>query len=529
MSTLKNKIEELQLKTTSTAVYNACSEALRKMENNKAYVAVNESTLEGTILTNLLESINNTDIKDSAASSFVSEKEFETREQSLSSMGIAETFKTLSDADIAKHPAFSYAFGKIVAESANKPEWKVIESVIAVLTPFNWEPLVNEKLKVLVENADKFREDIQIHKIVEGMKSSNSRYLYTGIVAPLESYLKNRTSADRVSLMEAASKFLFDTNMKALYNFLGESQRSFHIAATDNSCSINNIYSPVSIAESCEYFVAEGKVYKKEGKTISVANEKEFNSLPSSFKAVADILSWPNITISEGAIKIWAGDKKIEIVEENFNPVISINGAKVSKENVHRSFLNSGVFKMNENSVISAITILAENWSSIFEMDFAKSITSKSDANKKMTVFFVGENIFINKVNTLLKEDVFYTNCNATQTKNLVMEHMKFDISSSFSNLLNEEEKQLSEAKALKNEYLQAITMLNDRKSRLESTPAKIRETAEVKELILALDEEISHLKEEYSKVTTAELKVSHVDEGMGFNVGDEAELEKKK
>jgi hypothetical protein len=89
MSTLKNKIEELQSKTTSTAVYNACNEALRKMENNKAYVAVNESELEDTILTNLLESINTTDIKDSAASSFVSEKEFETREQSLSNMGIA--------------------------------------------------------------------------------------------------------------------------------------------------------------------------------------------------------------------------------------------------------------------------------------------------------------------------------------------------------------------------------------------------------------------------------------------------------
>ena len=529
MSTLKNKIEELQSKTTSTAVYNACNEALRKMENNKAYVAVNESELEDTILTNLLESINTTDIKDSAASSFVSEKDFEVREDSLSNMGIAETFEALSNADIAKHPAFSYAFGKIVAESANKPEWRVIESVIAVLTPFNWEPLVNEKLKVLVENADKFREDIAIHKIVEGMQSSNSRYLYTGIVTPLESYLKNRTSADRVTLMEAASKFLFDPNMKALYNFLGESQRSFHIAANDNSCSINNIYSPVSISENCEYFVAEGKVYKKEGEVISVANEEEFNSLPTSFKAVADILSWSNVTISEGSIKIWAGDKKIQLVEENSNPVISINGAVVTKANVHRSFLNSGVFRMNENVVIGAINVLAENWNTIFEMDFAKSITSKADTSKKMTVFFIGENIFINKVNTILKEDVFYTNCNATQTKNLVMEYMKFDISSSFNALLNEEEKQLSEAKALKNEYLQAISMLTDRKSRLESVPTDIRETAEVKELILALDEEISHLKEEYSKVTTAELSVTKVDEGMGFNVGDEAELGKKK
>jgi len=109
------------------------------------------------------------------------------------------------------------------------------------------------------------------------------------------------------------------------------------------------------------------------------------------------------------------------------------------------------------------------------------------------------------------------------------MEFMKFDISSTFSRLLNEEEKQISEVKALKAEYIQAIDLLNSRKQILEGTNAEVRNTPEVKELIQAIDEEITILKDEYSKIATTEYSKTHVTEGVGMNVGDEAILGKKK
>lgn len=529
MSTLKNKIEELQSKTTSTAVFNACNEALRKIEGNKAYVAVNESELEALILTGLMETLVTSDINDSAADSFVSEKNFETREKDLANLGVNDTFESLSNEDIAKHPAFLYVFEKLKASSAGLPEWKVLGSVIEALKAFSWDPAVNERMKVLVENSEKFREDIQVYTIVEGIKNSSSSYLYKGIVAPLEAYLKNRTSADRVNLMEATGKFLFDKQMKALYNFLGESERIFHIASTDNTVSIDRIYSPISLTEACEYFVAAGKVFKKFKNTIAVANENEVNALPSDFKAVANILSWDNVTIAEGLIKVYAGDKKVEIYEENLTPIVKINGIVTNKDDIHRAFLNSGVFRITEGDSIRGIQILVENWHNIFEMDFAKVINSKVDTNKVMTVFFLGENIFVNKENRMLKEDVFYSNCNANQTKNLVMEFMKFDISSSFSALLTEEEKEITAVKNLKSEYMAAIDMLSNRKLMLEAAHSTIRDTAEVKDLIEALDDEILLLKEEYSKIASAELSTTIVSEGLGFNVGDEAELLKKK
>jgi hypothetical protein len=325
--------------------------------------------------------------------------------------------------------------------------------------------------------------------------------------------------------MEKTSQFLFDQNVKSLHKFLSESERAFHVAANDNSCTINRVYSPVFIAESSEFFIAGTQVYKKTGNNIAVASTEEITALPESFKAVADILTWDNVMMAEGMIKLYSGDKVIEISESE----VKINGKVVNKADIHKVYLNAGVFRMTESKNINAIFAISENWNNIFEMDFAKTISSKSDTGKSMTLFFLEENIFINKTNKMMNESVFYSNCNATQTKNLVMEYMKTDISSSFAELLNEEEKELKKLSALKEEFVQSIAHLTEQRSKLENLPNMMSEEAEVKELIVAIEEEINFLKSEYAKLTTAETTATTVSEGLGYNVGDSALLGKKK
>lgn len=514
MSKLRNRIEALQASATSAEVLKACNEAILRIEPNKSE--------EGEILENLLENLSKVD--DEAAKQFVSMNVVEKRVQSLNDLGVKNAFSVIAESDIAKHPAFSYMFEKLKA-GAELPEWMVIENVIKTLTPFNWDPTINECLKTLTANSDKHREEIFIYKVVENLKNSTSSYLLPGISSLLETYLDTRSAADRIKLMEKASQFIFDPHMKTLYNFLGEAERSFHIAAIDNSCSVNRVYSPVFVGEGFELFSANGKVYKKEGDSVTVANEEEISKLPANFLAVSAVLGKENVSIAEEVVKIYSGDKKIEISESD----VKINGKVVDAADIHKVYLNSGVFKMTERENINHIYTIKENWDSLCEMDFAKVITSKAEPHKTMTVFFIGENIFLNKTNRLMNEDVFYADCNATQTKNMVMEHMKFDISSAFSSLLNEEAKVIKESNELKNELVSAISHLTSQKAKLESLPAEISENADVKELIASIDEEIDFLKSEYSRVDSAERSATKVDEGMGFNVGDEAELGKKK
>jgi hypothetical protein len=524
MSTLRNRIETLQTKTTSTAVLNACNEAIRRIDSNNAYAisAEENSVLEADILNTLIEGLSK--IEDESAKQFISMNVIEKRIENLNNLGVKKTFAVIGESEISKHPAFSYMFEKLKAVTA-QPEWMIIESVIASLTPFNWDPTVNECLKSLTENSEKFREEITIYKIVENIKRSTSNYLMPAMSAQLDEYLNNRNSSSRVKLMEKASQFLFDPNVKNLHKFLSESERAFHIAASDTSCNINRVYSPVFIAESSEFFLAGSQVYKKEGNSIAIASSDEITALPESFKAVADILTWDNVIVAEGLIKLYSGDKVIEISESQ----VKINGKVVNKEDIHKVYLNAGVFRMTESKNINAIFAISENWNNIFEMDFAKTITSKSDAGKSMTLFFLGENIFINKSNKLMNESVFYTDCNATQTKNLVMEFMKTDISSTFAELLNEEEKELKKMSTLKEEFVQSIAHLTEQRSKLENLPDGMSEEAEVKDLISAIDEEINFLKSEYAKLANAETAATTVSEGLGFNVGDTATLGKKK
>lgn len=529
MSTLKTKIEELQAKTNSPAIFQACNEALHNIDKNQAFVTDSESELESTILNSLLESIETNGSNDDASNSFASQKKFEGRVLEISNLGVLEGVNSLETEEIARHPAFAYAFERLKKQIAGQPEWRVVESTIQTLSPFSWDPAVNNVLIKLSESAGKHGEEIQIYGLIENLKGSTSSYLYAGIAGLLEKYLQTRSTNDRVALMEKAAKFLFDPHMKGLYNFLGESERRFHISANDNSCSINRIYSPISMNESSEYFNVSGKLYKKTDNKLEVANESEAAALPHSFNAVVNALSQSNVSVEEGKIKIYSGNKKIEIVEENAQPAIYINGNRVAKENVHRSFLNSGVFRMSEGTVISDIQAIVENWNSIFEIDFAKTITSKSDATRSAAVFFLGKEIYVNRENKLLGESIFYSECNATQTKNLIMEHMRFDIAPSFTQLLNEEEKNIKALQEAKADYQNAITLLTDKKDLLEYSAAGVRQHPEVLLLIEAIAEEINFLKEEYSKLSTTVLNTTHVSEGLGFKPGDEAEFSKKK
>lgn len=524
MSKLKTRIEALQTATTSTAVLNACNEAINRVESNKAYtISIDEnSILETEILNDLLEKLSKID--DNAAQQFISMNVVEKRIESLSNLGVKKSFSIIAESEIAKHPAFSYVFEKLKGLS-NSPEWMVIENVIAVLTPFNWDTTINECLKGLTANADKFREEIAVYKIVENLKSSTSNYLFPSVSVLLEKYLETRSTSDRVKLMEKSSQFLYDPHMKNLYNFLGEAERTFHIASKDNTCSVNRVYSPVFIGEGFELFSAAGKIYKKTSDVIAIANEEEIAALPANFLAVSTVLGKENVIIAEGLVKIYSGDKKIEISESE----VKINGRVVDTADIHKVYMNAGIFKMSERENINHIYTIKENWSSLCEMDFAKNINSKAEPHKSMTVFFIGENLFVNKTNRLMNENVFYADCNATQTKNLVMEYMKFDISSTFSSLLNEEEKSMQKSAALKAELVSAIGHLNSQKTKLETLSNGLSENAEVKELVTAIDEEIEFLKSEYSKVDGVERSVTSVEEGMGVNVGDEAELEKKK
>ena len=526
MSNLKKRIEGLKSSTTSSDAIGACHEALAQYTE---YAKLNLTSgaiaqIETSVAEALVSKIEHID--EAAVKDFVStERNLIIRNR----LGVAKALRAISESDSSKHPAMFYVLEKL-KNTETAPEWMIIEEVINALTPFEWEPVVKEQLNTLKVTKEKFNEDIKIFRAVYEAENSRSSFIVSGLKKDIDTYVNSRTSANRVALLEKLSKYNYDVNIRSLYNVVLESERGFQLKAGSNDAFVKNVYSPVIITEGEEIFAVYGKPYVKKGNTMRPLTESEAKQLPDSFSFLSAFLSQPNVEISENRVKIFSRDKKVEIVEEAQDLSIMINGKKVSRPEFHNVYLNAGIFRFEEKDVITAVGKIVESWDSIFELDFAKSVTPKGIPSRRADVFKLGDNTFIYTTDGMMKENKFYPNCNATQSRNLVLEFATFDLALTFKDYLMNEEAEINKLEERRTEFMTAINYLDGRKKLLENhSDIEVRESAEVKELLVAIDEEISSLKSDYFDVQTSINSFKNVNEGLGTAVGDEVEYLKKK
>jgi hypothetical protein len=445
-------------------------------------------------------------------------------------LGVRSSLKKIKESELAKHPTALYVLEKL-SKIEHLPEWMIAEQVVESLRAFTWEPTVKKALDEIGTNAGKFSEDIKIYKAVHEAKSkSSSAFLLSGVDKQINDYLNFRTPSNRVALMEALSKYLHDGGIRGLYNVISETERSFQLKATGADAIVKKVYSPVIITENDEIFAAHGVSYVKNGNKMRRLTEEETAKLPSYFTFISSFLSQSNVEFNENHIKVFSRDKKVELIEESEGLGIYVNNKKVSKDDFHKIYLNSGIFRMEEKEVIGAISQLIEHWDSIFELDFMKSIYPKGMPHRRADVFKLNENTFIYTVDGIMNEAKFYPNCNASQSKNLIMEFASYDLGLTYKDVLAEEERKLAELQENVAEYMAAINYLEEKKSALDSIDDKeIRESDEVKELLVAIQEEIDSVREEYYAKKNQISSLVTVSEGLGVSAGDEVEYLKKK
>ena len=526
MSNLKKRIESLQGATQDPAVKAACNEALTKIVGSISTVSPYSqvSIIEETIANALIEAFEGID--ETVTRDFI---EVENRIMGMNNLGVRRAVNAVLEDDLAKHPSVRYVVEGLL-RLKEIPEWLGAQTAVEALSQFDWSPIVKEQVNILRENLNKYSEDIKIYKAVAEAKGTKSNYLMSGIEKDIDSYLNRRTASNRAKLLETLNKFAFDPAIKSLYNVIAESAKGFQIKADSNDAYFKPVYSPVFVNEGAESFLVNGKAFAKTGDDIKTLSEAEIQHLPENFVWLANYLNQPNVEISESTIKIWSKDKKVEIFEENGNASVKVNGRTVTNADFEKIYLNSGIFRLEEREVLSAVYKIVENWSMIFELDFVKSIYSHSNANRRVDVFRCGEKIHMNKVDTMMNENVFIADCNGTQSRNMVLEFMNYDLGKTFKDLLNKDEVRLNELNARKQEYVDAISYLETRKEKINSiTDPAVRESEEIKEILEAISEEITLLNQSYGKVQQEIKKFTTVTEGVGVNVNDKVEHLKKK
>jgi len=525
-STLKQRIEGLMSSTTSDQAVMACKEALKKYEEYNNFI------LPGHLAEQFELSVAEALIKDLEAIEENNVSDFlavEKRIVGMNNMGVKKAIAELSESEMANNPATLYALQSLTSIQ-HLPEWSIVNRVIESLKSFEWNPLVKEHLNVLKANAAKYAEDIKIYTAVQEAKASKSSFLIESVENDINSYLNHRTSTNRAKLLESLGKYNFDQGVRKLYNIVSESETTFQLKSITNDARVSKLYSPVLINEDSEVFSVFGKGYVKSGDNVRALTEEESKMLPDYFHWMSSFLAQPNVEVTEGRVKIFSHDKKVEIVEENDSVNVHINGKVVSIEEFHKVYLNSGIFRMNEKEIINAVSRILEKWNLIFELDFAKSIFPKSTPNRRVDIFKINEKIHVNRVDTLMNENIFHEDCNAVQAKNLVLEFAQYDLSNAFSSMLSEKEAELKKLDESKKQLLDTITYLEERRALIEGIDDEdVKESDEVKEVLAMIESEIDAVKSVYYEIHNRQKELTTVQEGLGASVGDEVEHLKKK
>lgn len=486
MLKLKDRISILKNATTDANVVNIATMAA---ESCKSSEVINSIIAESLIKD--LEPF----AADDAVKKFISR---ETRLCAINNLGIKDLVKKITESELIQNQSVKYALNSFVGYLQHNPEYFLAKPFMEQFKNISWHKDVKEGFAKIEENLKKYEDDINLCSFIHEFKLSTGDYLSNFFINEFDTYFIERDEYSKKKLLEKIQPYLHDTMLNGLNKFLRESMGTFQ-ACSDNVADINNIYSPVIIKENEEIFYSSGRFIKKSNNKLFQLTEREIKDLPQAFIMMAEFVNRPNVKVSEDAITIYTSDKKVKIMKEGNNTILILNDKQIAPQAFSRFFMNEGIFRPSDNDILANCMNLFENYDNIYEIDYGKRISSKIYENQWVDVFKIGKTVAVNKVDGFNKTNDFISGINALQTKNLVYEHIGFDMSKSFRDLLPEEQTKVDNYKKEIVEIDEAIQFLTSKRDAvLNETNASpiLRNDKNIINLISVVNDELVALKE---------------------------------
>lgn len=497
MVNLKSRIENLKKETGAMAVKELCEKAIAKIEDiNEMHTSLTaKSEIENGIIEKFISDVKRMKVNDTETRKFLEREE---RFFNINNLGVKAAINKIAESDLTEHPALRYAINAF-AKRTNVPEYIIAEEFVSVMHPFEWHPVVKECLSVIREKANENKEDFIIHKSIYNLKNSRSSYILSGINESIDDYLMNRTKASKARLVEKLNKFIFDPMVRDLANVVRESET---LNVTSNSAAkASKIYAPVIVNENSETFGIGDDFYEKSGNTIRRLSENEIKNIDPVIVELSKFIAGKNVSITSEGITILSNTKKVQLVKENDNLRISVNGKEVTHADFNKIFSNAGVFRPYELKVMESINCLIENYDAIVEVEFAKRIESNLVENRRVDIIKLDESIYITQNDPSMGKRNFFKNLNAIQTKTLVNEFLSYDVSEAFVDMITVEHAEIKAIEETKKAYIQTISQLEEKLNDLSKIKdTAITESAEFQSIVKVLEEEINDLKAEYNE-----------------------------
>lgn len=477
------KINELKNSTNSKEVEKFCENAISAI-SSAIYNGVTpeaKKEIENIALKNLFENLSN--IEDQSIKDWVSNQK---RLFTIRNLGVREAVNSLKENkeldEILIH--FRDAIDKGIHES------RLYEQFITALSPFGYFPTVGNAIQAVSDRVSKYKTDVDIVKILETMKETRSNYLVPLIEDVVNNYLSNKNKQTKNQLTETLMKFTYDPFVRDIASLLTLDATELQLEYANAQCDIDKVYSPILfLGENEAVFSVNKAYYIKKGNNVNRLPDVEVLKLDEEFKTLCETLANPNISINKNGLTIYYGNDKAFINEDGVlvNDKQMTNEEFKNAEEISKWKGNKGFYQLVE--------FLRSNYNEIAEVDFVKRVYLKEHENHSADVFKLRDNVFITTHNTEMGKSTFYRNINPIQAKNIMMEHLRYDVTKLVESLLPDEEKIMSQIKETKESYNSYISELQNKIEDFENKPFG----KDVNEQVVdALKEELNEVKNEY-------------------------------
>lgn len=481
------KINSLKSKTQNEEVKALCEKAISTL-NEGIYrdIPVQAKVeIENAVIKNLFEKLSA--IKEEETQLWLKNSR---RSWSVKNLGIREAVNFLDASETSRNASLKQALEFFREQLQAEPEVLLYESFITAMQSFSYLPKVGNAVQAIKDRVDNYEADVSITKIMETMKRTRSSYLVPIIEDLVQNYLDNKTEQTKSSLKEGLIKFSYDPFIRDIINLVTVDATNLQLEYANASCDIEKVFSPVLyLGENEAIFGVRGSFYIKKGNTLSRLNKDSIKRLDPEFVSLCEAINDPNVVIDGKTISVYGGSDKAIISAKG----VTLNGQEFTNEDYHNS---SKIAKWTgKGTFLSLVEMLRKNFNEIAEVDFAKRVFLKENREYAADVFKLRDNVSITTFDPQMGKGIFYRNVNPIQAKKLMMEHLRFDMTGTFRDLLPAEEKINEEIEETKKEYAACISDLEKRIFEFKRTSLTSKSAPLVVE---ALEDELADIKNEY-------------------------------
>jgi hypothetical protein len=483
-----SKISDLKSKTSNEKVQSLCESSISALSsiiyNNVTPDARYE--IERVSLENLFEELSKYP-SDKVIVDWLSNQK---RLYSVKNIGVRKAVNNLSLTESKYNPTLGMVLENFKEQLDNNiPEVLLYETFISACSGFSYLPAVNTELDAVASRVKQYKNDIDITKIIETMKDTRSNYLLPLIEDVVNNYLNNKTEDTKHFLKETLVKFSYDPFIRDIINLIVLDATNLQLEYANAEVGIDKVYSPlVYLGESETLFNVKCSYYIKKGNNINKIKKEDVSKLDENFINLCEAINLSNVVFDKDIINVYVGKDKAQISAKG----VQINEQFMDNDQFKQA---AGVSQWAGNTQFYALTeSLRNNFDEIAEVDFVKRVYLKENEGIAADIFKLRDNVFITTYDSINAKTTFYRNINPIQAEKIMMEHLRYDVSKTFSDLLPNKEKILSQINETKQEYSNYINVLD----------SKIKEFNEqgnnevVVSVLEALNEELDEVKNEY-------------------------------